>query len=233
MEKTVVFPDKTVAFSGFFGSAVVGRTVDLETLVDFDRLLRIAKVSYSRIQYLGGLSILISFFDEPSAKGFLEAKELWGPWCSKLEPWNGQSLALERVAWLRLHGIPLHLLDPEILSLVGDLFGKVLHTPKFLDEDNDLSFVRIGVLAGEAQRIHETVTVKWKNKSFRVGLEEEQDVWTPDCVGASLVCGSGGSSSSLKSSPVIKEDIGDQPVTRVVIIRLMLISNYKFRYPFK
>ncbi|KAJ0525845.1 hypothetical protein HanHA300_Chr09g0316651 [Helianthus annuus] len=95
-EMSLVIPDKTEAFSGLFGSAVVGRTVDLETLVDFDRLLGIAKIKFSRIQYLGGLSILISFLDEGSAKEFLESKDLWarGFLCLKLGtvshwPWRG------------------------------------------------------------------------------------------------------------------------------------------------
>ncbi|KAF5815065.1 putative RNA recognition motif domain, nucleotide-binding alpha-beta plait domain superfamily [Helianthus annuus] len=77
--KMVVAPDRTNAMQELKGVAVVGRTVDLETLVDLDHLLRIAKVSYGQIQYLGGLSVIISFREEPAARVFLEAKELWGP----------------------------------------------------------------------------------------------------------------------------------------------------------
>ncbi|KAJ0544053.1 putative RNA recognition motif domain, nucleotide-binding alpha-beta plait domain superfamily [Helianthus annuus] len=110
-EKYVVVPDRTSAFSSMFGLALVGRVVNLETLVDMDRLLGIAKILVANIQYLGGLSLLITFHDEEAAKNFLESKVIWGPWFSKLDPWNGQSLPLERVAWLRLEGIPLRLFD--------------------------------------------------------------------------------------------------------------------------
>ncbi|KAF5797839.1 hypothetical protein HanRHA438_Chr07g0296081 [Helianthus annuus] len=157
-----------MAFNDVIGVAVVGRAVDLETLVDMDRLLKIAKISYVRIQFLGGLSVLISFSEEESASKFIDSRGLWGPWFSKLEAWKGQSLPLERVAWLKMHGIPLHLLDVEVLMQVGELFGKVLHTPKSVDEDLDLSFVTVGVLAGEAARIREMVTLNWKGRSFRV-----------------------------------------------------------------
>ncbi|KAJ0703810.1 hypothetical protein HanPI659440_Chr14g0555421 [Helianthus annuus] len=75
-EKSVVVPDRTSAFQEWTGKAVVGRTVDLETLVDFHRLMRIAKLAYYRIQYLGGLSILVSFFDEESASFFLESQKI-------------------------------------------------------------------------------------------------------------------------------------------------------------
>ncbi|MFS7918356.1 hypothetical protein Hanom_Chr03g00200041 [Helianthus anomalus] len=37
--------------------------------------------------------------------------------------------------------------------------------------------IRVGVLAGEAMRIEEVVTLKWKNRCFRIRVEEEQDVW--------------------------------------------------------
>ncbi|KAJ0717022.1 hypothetical protein HanPI659440_Chr13g0519001 [Helianthus annuus] len=201
--KVVVVPDRTAGFKELYGISVVARTVDLETLVDFDKLLRIAKVPYSRIQYLGGLFLLVSFIDEASATSFLDNKVVWGPWFSKVEVWKGQSLPLERVAWLRLIGIPLHLLDADVFSLIGDLFGKVLHYPKGLDGDHDLSFVRVGVLAGEAYRIKEAVSVSWRNRNFRVLVEEELDAWVPDCLGYSILQPrSSGSESSPMSSPV-------------------------------
>ncbi|KAM0034198.1 hypothetical protein Hdeb2414_s0016g00494731 [Helianthus debilis subsp. tardiflorus] len=182
-KKTITVPDRTSAFKELYGLAVVGRTFDLETLVDFNKLLKI-KTEYARLHYLGGLSILISFAEEASAKRFLESRGVWEHWFNKLEMWTGQSLPLEMVAWLKLIGIPLHLLDMDVLSQVGDLFGKVLHTPKISDGEQDLSIFRVGVLAGEASRIRESITLKWKNRSFRVWVEEEQEVWIPDCLGS-------------------------------------------------
>ncbi|KAJ0611787.1 hypothetical protein HanHA300_Chr01g0019671 [Helianthus annuus] len=180
--KVIVVPDRLSTFKDLYGLALVGRTVDLETLVDFNKLMKVAKVEYSRLQYIRGLSILISFSDEVSASGFLESRDLWRPWFSKLEVWYGQSLPLERVAWLNLHGTPLHLVDAEVFMQVGELFGKVLHVPNILEGDKDLSYFRVGVLAGEANRIGEVVTIKWKNMRFRVLVEEEQEIWVPDCI---------------------------------------------------
>ncbi|KAM0036113.1 hypothetical protein Hdeb2414_s0014g00422461 [Helianthus debilis subsp. tardiflorus] len=143
--KVVVVPDRTAAFKEFFRISVVGRTVNLETLVDFDKLLRIANVPYSRIQYLGGLFLLISFVDVASANSFLENRDVWGPWFSKVEAWKG-----------------------------------------------------------EACRIKEVVSVTWKNRNFRVLVEEELDAWVPDCLGFSIIHShSSGSDSSLNSSPVV------------------------------
>ncbi|KAJ0877858.1 putative RNA recognition motif domain, nucleotide-binding alpha-beta plait domain superfamily [Helianthus annuus] len=202
VSKSIVAPDRTEAFSDLYDIAVIGRTVNLETLVDFDKLMRIAKVDFSRIQYLGGLTILISFLDKSAARRFLDAKNLWEPWFTKLEAWRGQSLHLERVAWLKLSGIPLHLLDTDFLSQIGALFGKVLHVPKGLEEEQDLSVCRVGILAGEANRINEVVKVKWKNRLFRTWVEEELDDWIPDCLGVPIRAFSD-ISSPMASSPVI------------------------------
>ncbi|KAF5793423.1 hypothetical protein HanRHA438_Chr09g0429491 [Helianthus annuus] len=203
-EKVLVVPDRTVAFKEVFGVALVGKTVDLETLIDFDRLLKIAGTEYVRLQYLGGLSILISFSDEESARRFLDAKVIWGPWFSKLDPWNGQSLPLERVAWLRIHGVPLYILEPDVLDQIGEMFGKVLYVPKLLVEEQDLSMSRVGILVGESFRVREVVTLKWKNRCYRVMVEEEEEeVWVPDCLKSSVEVSSG-EDSPLQSSPVIQ-----------------------------
>ncbi|KAJ0436824.1 hypothetical protein HanHA300_Chr16g0595011 [Helianthus annuus] len=165
--------------------AVVGRTVDLDTLIYFDRLLKIGKVKFSKIQYLGGLSILVSFGSTGEAVSFLENKELWGPWFSNLDLWEGQILAVERIAWLRIQGIPLHLFDSEILRMVGNLFGKALYVPSNVGDDQDLSVKCVGVLAGLEPRIMEVVRLKWRDRWFRLWVSEEENVWIPDCLGSS------------------------------------------------
>ncbi|KAJ0669542.1 hypothetical protein HanPI659440_Chr17g0702331 [Helianthus annuus] len=211
VEKSLIVPDRTGAFKDLHEVAVVGRTVDLETLVDFDKLLRIAKISASNIQYLGGLSILSSFGEKSATSKFLDSRKIWGPWFSKLDVWSGQCLPLERVAWLRVVGIPLHLFDPETLTGIGELFGKVLYAPKGLEEDADLSGCRVGVLVGEVKRIKESVTLKWKERSFRVWVEEEQEGWVPDCLEqeGSVDCSDQECSSPLCSSPVVRMEDSD------------------------
>ncbi|KAJ0715453.1 hypothetical protein HanPI659440_Chr13g0501311 [Helianthus annuus] len=200
-ELSVVVPENLVVFEDLKGRAVVARTVDLETLVDLDKLLSIAGTSFTRIQYVGGLSILISFSDESSANSFLRAREVWGPWFSQLVAWNGQPFPFERVAWLRLHGIPMHLLNPEVVRLIGGPFGKVLHVPMGIEDDKDLSIHRMAILTGETKRITEVMALKWCDKTFRVLVEEELDVWVPDCLGGSN--SSPSCSSPLQSSPVV------------------------------
>ncbi|KAM0049625.1 putative RNA recognition motif domain, nucleotide-binding alpha-beta plait domain superfamily [Helianthus debilis subsp. tardiflorus] len=207
-EKVLVVPDRTVAFKDLFGLGLVGRMANLETLVDFDRLMKIASMEYSRIQYLGGLSILISFKEVAAAKKFLDNKVVWGPWFSKLESWCGQSLSLERVAWLKILGVPLHILEPDILARIGEMFGKVLHVPRLMDFDQDLSACRVGILVGENSRIREVVALKWKDRCYRVWVEEETEEFIPDCLQRSI------EDPMVEESPLKSSPIAQVPVNR-------------------
>ncbi|KAF5754080.1 putative RNA recognition motif domain, nucleotide-binding alpha-beta plait domain superfamily [Helianthus annuus] len=101
-EKVVKVKYDVKAFEDLHWKAVVRRTADLDTLIYFDRLHKIGKVKFTKIQYLGGLSILVSFGSIDEAESFLKNKELWGAWFSKLYLWEGQVLAVERIAWLRI-----------------------------------------------------------------------------------------------------------------------------------
>ncbi|KAJ0785886.1 hypothetical protein HanOQP8_Chr02g0048471 [Helianthus annuus] len=149
---------------------------------------------------------MVSFEDEESASSFLKAKSIWGPWFSKLVLWEGQSLSPERVAWLKIVGIPLHLSCPEVLNSVGEFFGKVLHVPTQVEEDKDLSVFRVGILVGEFKRFQEYVTLRWKDRQFRVWVEEELVAWVPDCLGRELQ-----SSNSLES-PLLSSPVVHRPV---------------------
>ncbi|KAJ0714939.1 hypothetical protein HanPI659440_Chr13g0495091 [Helianthus annuus] len=89
--------------------------------------------------------------------------------------------------------------------MVGEGFGKVLYVPKSIGEEKDLSMGRVRVLVGEVDRIKEFVVVRWKDRSFRILVEEELDVWVPDCIGAVVDVSPSGSSPAV-ASPV------DRPV---------------------
>ncbi|MFS8013511.1 hypothetical protein Hanom_Chr14g01333791 [Helianthus anomalus] len=64
---------------------------------------------------------------------------------------------------------------------------------------------RVGVLVGEVDRINEFVVVRWKDRSFRILVEDELDVWVPDCLGVVVDVSPSGSSPAV-ASPV------DRPV---------------------
>ncbi|KAF5805472.1 hypothetical protein HanRHA438_Chr05g0219251 [Helianthus annuus] len=159
------------------------------------------------LSYLGGLSMLLKFGNEDSCSKFLLDNKVWCSWFSSLDPWNGQSLLFERLAWIRIIGVPMHLADNDVLNNIAEHFGKIVHGSNLEAEDGNLSVSWIGLLVGEGERIRDFITLKWSNKMFRVWIEEEFSAWVPEFVG--LVSGPSVDLDSLFSNEEGENNLND------------------------
>ncbi|KAJ0737888.1 hypothetical protein HanOQP8_Chr06g0220511 [Helianthus annuus] len=175
--------DETVAFKDLIGIALVGRCKDLKTLRNLDTILVEGKIVWVSLTYMGGLSMLLKFDNEERCSKFLLDHHSWKDWFFSLDPWNCQSLPFERLAWVRILGVPMHLADNDVLNNIAEHFGKIVHGSQMEAEDDNFSASWIGLLVGEGDRIHDHVTLKWRDKQFRVWIEENIVDWTPDSVG--------------------------------------------------
>ncbi|KAK9067565.1 hypothetical protein SSX86_011676 [Deinandra increscens subsp. villosa] len=170
------------AFSSMHGKALVVKMVDLQGLKNIKVILSELCQGTGKVQYLGGLDVFVSFEDSEAAEIVLEAAKLRVNTFSSVTIWSGQPLAFERIAWLKVKGIPLHLHTNNVVDVVGNLFGKVVHNASKGEYDHDLSYDIIGVLAGDGKRIDEEVTLNWNGRKFRVWVAEEFGEWIPDFV---------------------------------------------------
>ncbi|KAJ0603214.1 hypothetical protein HanIR_Chr03g0148061 [Helianthus annuus] len=168
--KIIEIADNTLAFRDLIGNALVGRCKDLGIL-------------RKSLSYLGGLSMLLKFESEDSCSKFLLDNQIWCSWFSSLDLWNGQSLPFERLAWIRINGVPMHLADNDVLNNIAEHYGKIVHGSELEAEDGNLSVSWIGLLVGDGERIRDFITLKWSNKLFRVWIEEEFSDWVPESVG--------------------------------------------------
>ncbi|KAJ0781341.1 hypothetical protein HanPI659440_Chr06g0248171 [Helianthus annuus] len=154
--------------------------IDLDALKSVHLIMNDIYPGMSKVQYLGGLSVLISFEDEKTTLSVLEAaREVIGRF-SKLDVWMGQAFGFERLARLKLTGLPLQLISREVIDLVGNSFGMIVHWAARSDFDDDLSYDYIGVLVGEGKRINESVSLVWRDKKFSVWVAEETGDWVPE-----------------------------------------------------
>ncbi|KAJ0778373.1 hypothetical protein HanLR1_Chr02g0070991 [Helianthus annuus] len=179
---TVDVPADTRALKDLFGKALVGRCVDLSTLNRFNKILSESGELGVGLSYLGGLQLLLKFPNEERCSAFITNNDLWNKWFSMLDVWLGQSLPFERVAWIKMLGVPIHLAVDSVFDSIAGKFGKVLHGSNRSSDDGDLSVNCVGVLVGDGVRITDQIDLKWDNKSFRVWIEEELVDWVPDCL---------------------------------------------------
>ncbi|KAJ0565661.1 hypothetical protein HanIR_Chr06g0265081 [Helianthus annuus] len=178
--KSINIDSNVNAFYGVHGRAVIARMVDVNALKNI-------KVTVSEIcpfleknQYLGGLDVRITFDIPENAAVFRDVVVLVVDKFSMVSIWEGQAFGFERLAWLKVQGIPLRLLTNEVIDEVGSLFGKVVHHADRSESDLDLSYEYVGILLGDGKRVSEEIVLNWKDRKFRVWVMEELGEWIPD-----------------------------------------------------
>ncbi|KAJ0524307.1 hypothetical protein HanHA300_Chr09g0298951 [Helianthus annuus] len=173
---------ETSAFFDMHGRAVVGRVKDIEILINLNVLFRSAVSVNFKFYYLGGLNIMVAFEDEMDVSDFILNVQLWKEWFDSLDVWSGQTLAYERIVWLKFHGVPLHLAENKVFNDIASLFGKVIKGSELSISDWDLSTSYVGILVDTGARISGSTMIVWRNKKFKVWVMEELDDWMPDCM---------------------------------------------------
>ncbi|KAI3686742.1 hypothetical protein L1987_80428 [Smallanthus sonchifolius] len=145
------------AFDGVHGRAIVATMIDLEALKKINLIIKEIGGHAERVQFLGGLSVLISFKENKEAEDFMvSAREALGRF-SSISLWEGQMLEFERFVWLKIQGIPLHLQRNEVIDSVGGVFG---------------------VMTGDGRRLDDEVVLQWQNNRVDADLniEVEEDL---------------------------------------------------------
>ncbi|KAJ0735430.1 putative RNA recognition motif domain, nucleotide-binding alpha-beta plait domain superfamily [Helianthus annuus] len=202
------------SLSDKFGRALVGRTRDFSVLRKINVSLKEAGLRDIEIQYLGGLSVLLSFVGELDAKLFAENGEVWSRWFVSIDPWVGQAMPFERLAWLNIFGVPPHIFSSKIFNLIGGKFGRVVQESQVKDDDGDLTFDCVGVLTDNGNLISGFLKLKWQDKTYRVWVNEEPSAWVPDCTGNINGLEDKSSEFSFSARPP-NSTVGDVPVEKV------------------
>ncbi|KAJ0683045.1 putative RNA recognition motif domain, nucleotide-binding alpha-beta plait domain superfamily [Helianthus annuus] len=160
MGKIVEVHSETSAFFDMQGRVVVGRAKDVDSLINLKVNLISAGIKGFKLFYLGGLNMMISLKDEIDAS----------------------TLAYERLAWLKIYGVPLHLAENKVFNDTASLFGKVIKGSQLSPDDWDLSYSVVGVLVDQGARISGSASILWRKKKFKIWVSEESEDWILDCM---------------------------------------------------
>ncbi|KAJ0726959.1 putative RNA recognition motif domain, nucleotide-binding alpha-beta plait domain superfamily [Helianthus annuus] len=85
----------------------VGRVSDFKKLSKLRIWLDLVGQAKVGIRYLGGFWVMLLFESDVCMEGFVRTKEVWKVCFDSLVRWEGRLIHTERIAWLKLHGIPL------------------------------------------------------------------------------------------------------------------------------
>ncbi|KAM0001285.1 putative RNA recognition motif domain, nucleotide-binding alpha-beta plait domain superfamily [Helianthus debilis subsp. tardiflorus] len=174
-------PDDLVCCNDWYDLGLLGRLIDFKSLTDLRSWFLSSINKNITIKYLGGFYVIVLFESVEDKQWFFDKKNLWESVFSSLEDWEGQIFDFERIAWIKVYGIPMCLMTDSVLKDIGNSVGEVVQ-PSSLNDSDDLSYVFMGVLCNSVNRIHRNVQLIWKSKSFPITIEEDPGDWVPDCL---------------------------------------------------
>ncbi|KAK9071600.1 hypothetical protein SSX86_008029 [Deinandra increscens subsp. villosa] len=182
-EKRMVIPgSRSISSADWIGISLLGNTTDLDTLNNLHSKLEKEGFHRYQIHYVKGLQVLINFNNGNEAESFRECMSFRSDVFSELSPWEGQEVTKERIAWIKISGVPPTLWDSWVLDQIGGMFGKVIRPSEADSYDVNLAWKCIGVLTSSCESIREVVSVEWKGISYRCNVVECREDWSPDFV---------------------------------------------------
>ncbi|KAJ0624266.1 putative RNA recognition motif domain, nucleotide-binding alpha-beta plait domain superfamily [Helianthus annuus] len=163
-EKVVEVSSYVKPIGDWFDKSLIFRTIDLTTLVKLDKLIWEAEGPKVTFKYVGGIYILLVIENKEEMLFFKDFNSNIKVWFTWVEVWKGQALPFERITWLKITGVPLHLVDNEVFDSIGRMFGMVVHASMLSKDDNDFTFDLVGVLVGDGDRICNSISLKWNDR---------------------------------------------------------------------
>nr|GEW34341.1 hypothetical protein [Tanacetum cinerariifolium] len=154
---------------------VMGRTKDANSIPNLRTILTNEGFMEVKLSYLGGLWVMIYLNSEETKMKLLQHNGV-NSWFEELKPVSQEFVCNERIVWVDIEGIPLHLWSSSTFSRIGMKWGTVMD----IEESPCSSFAhkRLCIKTSMAVNILETFKVIYKGKVFMVHAKE-LFTWSP------------------------------------------------------
>ncbi|KAJ0835819.1 putative RNA recognition motif domain, nucleotide-binding alpha-beta plait domain superfamily [Helianthus annuus] len=173
-------PMNTVTKKSLESKSLVGEAKDIETLNNLQECLSGIMDDGLQLKYLGGLKVLLCFSKPDEAEEFRHLKvDSWEKWFSRLYVWDGIPPLFERIAWVKVLGVPVSLWDRHVINKIGERCGRLVVKSDAEVSDGNMAEDRLAILVKTGKRISEEFNVIWKDQQFCVWVEEISGKWSP------------------------------------------------------
>ncbi|KAL4584515.1 hypothetical protein LXL04_009118 [Taraxacum kok-saghyz] len=160
-------------------SVLVAEAKCYDTLCNFPSLVELEGYDVAEFKYLGGMLTMIKFKTDKAAEIFKANKCIWMKWFNWVDFMGKKLWRFERIAWLKIVGIPLLAWGESNFNLVASNFGKVLVSICPFWNSSDVSFGKVCILTPSRKRLNEEVCISLNGESFKIGVMEIDDDWVP------------------------------------------------------
>ncbi|KAF5795381.1 hypothetical protein HanXRQr2_Chr08g0339001 [Helianthus annuus] len=166
--------------------SLTGEVKDIVILNDLKTHLSGIMEDGLELRYLGGLKVLLCFDLPEYVEEFHNDKvEAWEKWFSRLYIREGIPPIFERVAWIKVMGVPISLWDRHVFNKVGERCGRLLVQSEVEATDGNMAEDRLAILVNSGKRFSLEFTISWNDHSIKVWVEEIPGQWVPDFLNSS------------------------------------------------
>ncbi|CAI9302239.1 unnamed protein product [Lactuca saligna] len=158
---------------------IVGETISFEHLTSLPMSLLVGDDEKYNTKYLGGLKIGMRFRNPTDVERFMESSDDWKLWIKWIEKGDRVEIKNDRIAWVKIVGLPLHFWDEENFREIISKLGVLSSSIEISMNTSDVSHMKLCILTESLSRINEEVTVVGDNQVFKVGIFEVDDDWKP------------------------------------------------------
>ncbi|KAI3786013.1 hypothetical protein L1987_45140 [Smallanthus sonchifolius] len=162
----------------FKKQALFGEARDMQTLCNAKIIFRAEDIHTLDVAYIGGLRLMLKFDSSKQAHMFLaHHKDTWSKVFKDLCLSEGQELPIERIATLKIHGIPLQFRTDQAFNQIGKSFGKLAWPSKFSWKDDIVAYgedncFEVRVIEDDNHRLSDFSSV---NPDSQSELEDRSD----------------------------------------------------------
>ncbi|KAJ0640348.1 putative RNA recognition motif domain, nucleotide-binding alpha-beta plait domain superfamily [Helianthus annuus] len=188
--------------------SLVGEVKDIDILNELTTHLSGISEEEIRLKYLGGLKVLLCFNNPKEAEEFRWNKvNDWEKWFSRLYIWEGIPPIFERVAWVKVLGVPACLWDRHVFNKIGERCGRLLVKSDAEVSNGNFAEERLAILVNSGSRFSAEFDLSWKDQTIKIWVEEISGQWSPAFLDEDAAIPDPSDSSSESSS-----EFGEAPV---------------------
>ncbi|KAI3740607.1 hypothetical protein L2E82_31075 [Cichorium intybus] len=160
-------------------SSLIGEVLSLQHLKDIPKLLHADGRIPCQLYYAGGLKAVLKFSSPQAADRYLKSEHEWNRWFKWLKLGISDEVKFDRLAWVRLHGLPIHLRSMENIVSIMKSFGEVLEVEGNNWAISDLTTAAARILTSSKLTINEIVSCVYDSQTYKIGVVECAEAWDP------------------------------------------------------
>ncbi|KAL4570731.1 hypothetical protein LXL04_026392 [Taraxacum kok-saghyz] len=160
-------------------SALVGEVKNFDSLCNFPELFEMEGYEVSEIKYGGGLNIILKFKSGRSSEIFRANKSIWMKWFSRVDFMEAKTWNFERIAWLKIVGVPFQAWDEANFMAITSKFGRSLLNISSFWNSRDVSNSKFCILTSSRRKINEELSLMLNGNEYKIGCFEIEDGWAP------------------------------------------------------